>query len=259
MTPLDKSHDAMQQAPEDTAARLQFYENMATTELFLLLEEEPLGEVVKPQIFPVEGHDFVLVFDSVERLVDFTETAAPFAAMSGRKIAEMLADQGLGLGLNLGVAPSSFLMPAEGIEWLLVVLANRSEARSEKPKFVTPPRNSSKELLAGLDAKLASATGLAQAAYLVGVEYQSGARGDLLAFINAIPAAEEALQQAALDAVSFRAVEAFLDVGFFASSDAISIEFERVGLRFDIAKANPVELTEPTAPGMNPARPPNLK
>ena len=47
----------------------------------------------------------MLVFDREDRLTDFVGQPAPYAALSGRAIAQMLAGQGIGLGLNLDVAP----------------------------------------------------------------------------------------------------------------------------------------------------------
>ena len=50
------------------------------------------------------------MFDREERLADFAKGSAPYAAISGRILAGMLEGQGIGLGVNLEVAPSSILM-----------------------------------------------------------------------------------------------------------------------------------------------------
>ena len=69
MTPLDSAHAAMQ-AAENTAsgdaARLQFYEQLADTELFVLLTQEALGDSISPELFEVETGRFVLAFDQQE-------------------------------------------------------------------------------------------------------------------------------------------------------------------------------------------------
>ena len=121
-TPLDVAHAAMQAAPEDDAARLRFYERIATAELYLLLTEEPEGEKISPRLFEADGATFVLVFDREERLGAFAQSTAPFAALPGRTLVGMIAAQGLGLGLNLDVAPSSFLMGAEAVDCLAATL-----------------------------------------------------------------------------------------------------------------------------------------
>ena len=43
-TPLDQAHAAMEAAPEDDAARLRFFERLADSELFILLDKEPEGD-----------------------------------------------------------------------------------------------------------------------------------------------------------------------------------------------------------------------
>ena len=110
-TPLDRAHHAMDANPLDERARLQFYERLADAELYLLLSEEASGDTIKPEVFELQDASFVLVFDTEERLAAFVGKPAPFAAMSGRMIAQMLAPNGLGLGVNLEVASSSILIP----------------------------------------------------------------------------------------------------------------------------------------------------
>ena len=112
-TALDRAHAEMEAAPQDDAARLRFYERLGDAELFLLLVAEASGEDVTPQVFDPGAGPMVLVFDREDRLAAFVGGAAPFAGLSGRAIAPLLAEQGLGLGLNLDVAPSSFLLDAD--------------------------------------------------------------------------------------------------------------------------------------------------
>ena len=117
-TPLDHAHAAMQADLGDDAARLRFYERLADGELFLLLKEEAVGESLNLELFELDKDAFVLVFDREDRLAAFAEGPAPYGALPGRVIAEMLAGQNIGLGVNLGVAPSSILIPAEAMSWL---------------------------------------------------------------------------------------------------------------------------------------------
>jgi hypothetical protein len=55
MTDLDSAHAAMDAAPEDDAARLRFYERLADSELFMLLEGEPVADQIEPSLFEIEG------------------------------------------------------------------------------------------------------------------------------------------------------------------------------------------------------------
>lgn len=260
MTPLDQAHVAMEAAPEDGAARLRFYDRLAGSELILLLEAEPEGERIRPAIFPVEGQDFVLVFDREDRLTEFVGGPAPYAALPGRRLAEMLAGQGIGLGVNLGVAPSSILIEAASVDWLAATLAEAPEEVEERPEEITAPLGVPEVLLTALDARLATAEGLAAMAYLVGAVHAGGRRGHLLAFVDPLPGAEPALARAVGAALTFSGIEAgSLDVGFFRASDPMAARFARLGLRFDLPVAPQAEPLPGSAPGMNPDAPPRLR
>jgi hypothetical protein len=259
MTPLDMAHAAMEADPNDDGARLAFYERLADAELYLLLESEAEGEDVTPQTFDAGVQEIVLVFDRAERLTAFTGEAAPYVAVSGRVIAQMLDGQSLGMGLNLEVAPSSFLLPAEGVEWLAETLGHAPDEVEAHIEEVAAPKGLPENLIAAIDTKLATATGLALSAYLVAVTYQGGAKGHMLAFVGAQPGAEDALAGAAGEALTFSGIEAgAMDVGFFDGDDPITPRLSRVGLRFDLPQPADVTL-ERAAPGSDPEKPPILK
>lgn len=257
-TPLDAAHAAMEAAPDDDAARLAFYERLSDAELFVLLEEEAAGETIRPRVFPVAGAEVVLAFDLEGRLADFVG-AAPYAAMTGRTLANLLTGQALGLGLNLGVAPSAFLMPSDAVDWLAETLGGEAEQVEARPEEIRAPAGLPEALLTVLDGKLARASGLARMAYLVGVTYRDGARGHMLAFIDPLAGAEAALARAASEALTFSGIEAgALDVAFFRASDPIAARLARVGLRFDLpAPADPA--APRAAPGSDPEKPPRLR
>ncbi|MEM7721741.1 MAG: SseB family protein [Pseudomonadota bacterium] len=260
MTPLDTAHAAMEAAPDDDTARLAFYDRLAASELFLLLEAEPESDTIRPQIFPVEGQNFVLVFDREERLSDFAEGSAPYASLSGRALAGMLAGQDLGLAVNPDVAPSSILIEAASVGWLADTLSGAPDEVEETAEEVGPPVGLPETLLTALDTRLATAEGLANLAYLVGVTYAGGRRGHLLAFVAPVPGAEPALAQVVADALTFSGVEAgTLDVGFFRASDPMAARLARVGLRFDLPETPAMGTMPGSAPGMDPDAPPRLK
>lgn len=255
MTPLDAAHAAMQATPDDDAARLRFYERLAEAELFLLLDGEPEGSRISPSIFDTSDGRFAVAFDREDRLTAFAEGPAPYAALSGRSIASMLGAQEIGLGLNLGVAPSSFLVPAGALAWLTDTLGDGPETRVEKPEEIAPPAGLPEHLVSGLDAKLATARGLARMAYLVAVTYTGNRPGHMLAFIDVTPGAEPALARAISEALVFSGIEAgTLDVAFFAATDPIAATLARHGLRFDLPQ---IETARP--PGIDPSKPPKLR
>ncbi|SDD08245.1 SseB family protein [Ruegeria marina] len=255
-TPIDRAHAEMESSD---AARLRFFERLGDAELFLLLTEEARDENLSPELFDLADGRFVLAFDREDRLAAFVGRPAPYAALSGRVLAAMLAGQGVGLGLNLDVAPSAMLIPAEALAWLDATLGNRPDHVEARISEVTPPGGLPEALLSALDAKLVSAAGLAQGAYLAGVVYHEGARGHLLGFVDAVAGAEAALAKAASEALTFSGIEAgAMDVGFFSASDPMAAALARVGLRFELPK--PVApASAPSAPGMDPGRPPRLK
>lgn len=256
-TPLDTAHAAMIAAEDDDAARLRFYERVADVELYLLLEKEPQGDQIEPVLL---DESYLLAFDRAVRLASYAGGQAPYVALSGRTIAQMLEGQDLGLALNIGVAPSEILLPAGALAWLRDTLAQEAgevEARIER---LLPPKGLPETLIAAIDAKLATATGMAAGAYLAGVTYHGGGQGHLLAFVGAIPRAQEALVRAASEALTFSGIEAgAMDVGFFGPNDPVVEKLARVGLRFDLPQGDGLQHTPRMPPGSDPSKPPNLK
>ncbi len=234
-TPLDRAHAAMQADPDSDAARMAFYNRLAEAELFLLLKTEPVGDRIDPDLFETDEGRFVVVFDTDDRLAAFALNAAPYAALSGRATAAMLAGQGIGLGLNLGVAGSEFLAPPGAIDWLAETLATGPEKTDARPISIAAPKGIPETLLTAIDGKLAAAVGMARCAYLVAVTYAPTRPGHLLAFVDAVPDAEAALSRAVSEALIFSGLEAGeIDVGFFDASDPVAARLAKVGLRFDI-------------------------
>ena len=258
MTPLDRAHAAMEATPEDAVARLGFYERLADAELYLLLSREPEGEALDPRLFDISEGRFVLAFDRPERLSEFAEGTAPYAALSGRVLAAMLTGHAIGLAVNPEVAPSSILIPADAVAWLAETLKDGPTEMEARPERVSPPGDLPERLIGALDTKLASATGLARCAYLVGVTYETGARSHMLAFVGAARGAEPALARATREALVFSGLEAGeLDVTFLDGADPMVPRLDAAGLRFDLPIFDPA--LSPAAPGLDPDRPPKLR
>ncbi|OWU86373.1 hypothetical protein ATO6_06015 [Oceanicola sp. 22II-s10i] len=259
-TPLDRAHAAMEAAPQDDAARLKFYERLADNELFMLLTQEAKDDKLSPEIFTLSDADWILVFDTEERLAAFTGREAPYAALPGRVIAGMLAGQGIGLGLNLEVAPSSIMLPPEAVAWLAETLGHSPQETEARIAAFHTPRGLPDRLLEALDTKLGLTGGLAESAYLVGTEDQAGRRGHMLAFVDTRPGAEAALARAAGEALTFSGVEAGeMDVAFFAATDPRAAALARRGLLIDLPKPAAPETPARTAPGSDPDKPPILR
>lgn len=262
-TVLDLAHAAMTAAPDDGAARLRFYHRLADSELLLLLEGDPLGDTITPAVFTLEAGRFVMAFDRDDRLAAFCDAPAAYAALPGRVIAAELAGQGLGLGLNLGVAPSAILLPAEAIDWLTGTLGRGPTPDDARPTGFAPPDGLAPGLMQALAAALAPFGGLARRAHLARAHYEGGREGHLLAIEAARPGAEEALARAVHEALVFSgAGDETIDVTFVAKGDAALAALAGVALVLDLPEAAPEpdpEAPAPAAPGMDPARPPRLR
>jgi len=258
-TPLDAAHAAMMAAPDDDTARLRFYEQMANAELYLLLEDEPEGDQINPRVMDSEGAQYLLAFDRAQRLAQYAGDAASYVALSGRNVAAMLEGQPLGIALNVDVAPSAILLPETAVAWLRETLTHTAAEVEAKIESVLPPKGLPEQLITAIDEKLATATGMAANAWLVGVAYEGGGRGHLLAFIDAIPRAQDALVRAASEALTFSGIEAgAMDVGFFNHTDATVAKLMKVGLRFDLPQMETLQKT-PRLPGGDGDAPPILK
>lgn len=262
VTALDRAHAAMQANAENDSLRLAFYERLADCEFFLMLQSE-LGEgeeQITPEVFDLDDVQYLLVFDREERLAAFAGQMTPYVSLSGRAIAGMLAGQQIGLGVNLDVAPSAILLPPDAVGWLNDTLGNAPDEVDARITEVFPPAGLPERLIEALDAKLATAMGLAASAYLVGVRYDTDMRGHMLGFVDAVPEAQGALAAAAAEALTFSGIEAgAMDVAFFGNADAITARLERVGLRFDLPQLQQAVTQDRPAPGMDPENPPRLK
>jgi hypothetical protein len=257
-TRLDAVHAAMEAAPDDAQARLRFYETLAASELHLMLKAEAQGDHLDPEVFDLGDQSFVLVFDREDRLAQFAGRAVPYAALTGRSIASMLAGQGVGLGVNLDVAPSAILLPPEAVAWLAETLSEAPSEIEATPEMFSAPRGLPETFLTALDARLATMTGLARLAYLVGVTYDTGAQGHMLGFVGADRGAQAALARAVSEVLIFSGLEAAaLDVAFFDASDPVAARLAGCGLRFDLPE--PPERAPRAAPGSDPDKPPVLR
>ncbi len=258
MTPLDSALSAMLARPEAEDARTAFYAQLATTELYLLLASEPEGEDIEPRSFDLAQGPAVLAFDREERLTAFTDGPAPYAALSGRTLAALLAPTKLALGLNFEVPNASILLPGEAMAWLAEITAPSQDGFAARISELRPPQQVPEALLSALDMRLSATVGLAPFAALAWAEYEDGTRAHLLAFVGAIPAAEAALRQIGSEALAFSGLDAgFLDVVFVPAAHTLAQALRRNGLCFDMPQA--AEPSVRPMPGGDKDKPPILR
>lgn len=257
---LDAAYKAMMAAPDDDAARLRYYARLADGMVYLMLDQEAEGGAVQPMVVAIDDAQVVLAYDTEERLAATTDVPVPYAELPGRVVAAQLAGQNVALGINLGVGEAEFLVSPEALIWLAETLNNAPANVSARPVAFEPPRGLPAALMQALDAKLARAGGLAQAALLAAVRYDDGRQGHMLAYVGAVAGAEAALTRAASEALTFSGVEAGeMDVTFLAVDLPVVERMARVALRFDLPIPAAIASATPAAPGMDPTKPPNLR
>ena len=259
-TPLDLARAAIGDGPDAQAARLRFYERLAASELFVLLDPDRAGPA--PQVFDLSDGRFVMAFDREHRLAAFAGAPAPFAALPGRTLVRSLAGQGAGIGINLGVAPSSFLMDAEAVDWLDAMLPGPPAEVAARPVCFAAPRGLPAALAGALDARFASAGGLAAGAGIASVTYDDGRSGHMVAFVGAVAGAERALAAAVAEALAFSGLDAGeIDVAFLSRDDPATARFARAALMFEVPgpSASAAPPAGPRAPGSDPDSPPRLR
>lgn len=265
MTPYDRAHAAMQADPENEALRLAVYDRLADAELFLLLEEEPVGADIRPQVFETEEGSFVLAFDTEDRMAEFSENVMPYAALPGRVIAQSLAGEDVGLGVNLGVAESVMLLPPEAMEWLTDTLTHAPVAAQGRPvAFSAPalPPAILGLLLPAFEAKFDQISGMASHALLGGVTYEDGHKGHVLALLGTPESARAAIAKSMGEALTFSGLDAGeLDVTFLdeASTAAQTLLQKALILRLPEPQVEDPQSEPRVGPGMDPAKPPILR
>ena len=250
-------------ATGDEADRLHFYATLADAELILLLEAEASDDRLSPRLFEVDGARVVAAFDTLERLAGFAGTATPYAALPGRVVAQLLAAEGLSLGLNLDGAAGGTVLSPEALGWLAERLDTPApDAREAHIAAILPPGDVADLLLEALGARLEKSAGLAREALMARVEYAGGGTGQVLALIGAAPRAEPALARAVAEALAFSGqAEGDLDLVFLAEDAPLTGRLRRHARRFAIPPAPAPEppSAAPQAPGTDPDRPPRLR
>ncbi len=247
-TPLDQAASAMNAQPEDEILRLRFFDRLAETDLVLLLEAEPRGDVIEPMLFNPGSGAVALAFDLELRLAEFAGADRAYAAMSGRRLADLLSGAELGLALNLGTR-AELLLSAEEIRWLAEILAQALAVSEHQIRSIRVPEGVPEKIILALEEKLLTFTGLASQAYLVSAEYENDGRGHLLAFVDVVADAEAALAAAVREALTFSGLEqGSIDVTFVASSDGVLARLVKVGLQIDLPQAEVPRALDRDAP-----------
>ena len=115
-------------------------------------------------------------------------------------------------------------------------------------------------MLDGLAVKLIRSGGLAKAAYLVAVTYESGGTGHLLGFVGAVASAHAALAKAVGEALTFSGMDrGAMDVGFFEAGDPVVEQLAQQGFCLELPSLQVVRPSARPAPGSDKDKPPILR
>lgn len=262
---------------ENPALRLWFHGELISTEVFVWLAgmPGPAGEgapratpagTLAPQVFDLESGPTVLAFDSEAALAAFAGKAVDYAALPGRVLVRMLTEARPRLSLLVqGANGVAELLGPEALDWLMQTLsapapgAVMAQARSYGPPMLSPAVLSL--LVPALERRLSGLPGL-EAAALVQAVWQDGSTGHLLAVSGLPHPAWPAVSQAVAEALALSgAALDQLDVVFPAPERMKAIL--TAGLRLAPAPHTlatvPQPRNPPSAPGMDPARPPRLR
>jgi len=133
MTAFDKALAIFQQDMEDSRNQSQFYDLFLNSNFFIPVldepgtgEEEPgpKGHAV-PLIIEAEGNDYLMLFDTEERLRNWAQAEVSFVVVPGHVMAATSVPP-LHWALNVGSEVSKQFLPEE-IAWLKEVV-DRCEA-----------------------------------------------------------------------------------------------------------------------------------
>jgi SseB protein N-terminal domain len=127
MTELDKALETLWEHEDDKQVQARFYDLFLNTEFFVpTIDEKPAADScggqgsLAPLVVEYEGEDYLVLFDSKERLTGWAERQLPFVMVSGHVLAEMSVP-GLYWALNVGSEHAKQFVPAE-IAWLKAVV-----------------------------------------------------------------------------------------------------------------------------------------
>ena len=247
-------------SPADQSARMRFFNAFLDSELCLLLSEDAGEETVSPIVATHEGAEHVFVFASEDNLAEYSEKVAPYAALSGRVIVDMLAQAGSGIAFNFGLSSSELILTAEEITWLNGIAAEAPDTHEARPTAFFSPGKEGKILTTVLMEKLLSAAALADSFWLTVVEYDNHSRSVLLIIIDACEEAEAVLAKAALEAVALSGFENLpFDVSFLNGQDKVVESVKRQGRPLLFPERPTKKPHQPSIPGMDPAKPPKLR
>lgn len=241
-TRIDRAWDAAAQDGGDEAAAKFIDVVLAEALICPVWEDDPNadGDQIAPKMVEIDGRDTMLLFDTEERLASFAEEPTSFVALPGHVFFETLSGQNAQIALNLDVAPSSTVFDSASVDAVAALIREGEEnAELVDPTAFTAiaPPAASETMLAALSARLSSAAGVADEAWLFAMssddpEAAASADRPILALVGAL---EKSLEAQALGRELARLAGAEdergegVDVAVLAPDDAVLDRIRAVG------------------------------
>ena len=257
---LERLAKEVRNSPADELARMRFFNAFLDSELCLLLSEEADVETISPIVAVHEGIEHVFAFASDDNLATYSGKVAPYAALSGRVIVDLLAQADLGIAFNFGLSSSELILTNKEIIWLNEIASEVPETHAARPTAFFPLGQEIKFLNSVLIEKLLSAAELAESFWLTGVEYDNNSKGLLLIIFDARAGSEASLAKAALEAVAFSGFEKLpFDVSFLKGQAKVAKVVKRQCQPLLFPELPVQTPHQPSIPGGDPKKPPKLR
>ena len=201
MTPLDRALEVARKQPEKQS---DFYNLFLKTEIFIPTHDVPVKEgrrragseeTLRPIIIESDGQQYLMLFDSKERLSAWADREVGFVAMPGHAVVQMMGPD-IRWALNAGTDHLKVFVPEE-IKWLKDSLQENQVSVEEGTRvLIGAPARIPDGLLEALSECL-SRNPEVREAYLGEVSYAKEGEVPHLALVLRIDAAPES----AVDAI----------------------------------------------------------
>lgn len=162
-TPLDLAFERARSDPEETAA---FYDTLFAATVFMPIDgafdedgnaSETEARAIAPILYEVENVPTLMVFDTEDRLARWTDEPVDYVGLSGAQFFAMFEGEQQ-VALNIGVAPSSVVIPVDTVSWLHDRAVEAVESEEIPPGAaleLAPPPELSTEAVARITARIA--------------------------------------------------------------------------------------------------------
>ena len=125
--------------PNNTDRKLQFYRRILESDLLVVLQNSDFAEDRRPSIFDTQEENFLLCFDSKEKLTNFITHETAHVLLPFKEILELIKSKKIGIALNID-NHSGILLDSKTVEWKEQVLSagQVEELRSISVEFEFP-------------------------------------------------------------------------------------------------------------------------